>query len=525
MLDKQRIVYALYEISLAIQPKEPENLLRDFLKLVMRKFEFSYAFAEIPDLGIRIEIPRNGNCTERISFDERICRVSFGRDRTIPEIYHSALKSVVDRLSYTLEYIMLAEEKYRRLFQNSGDVIVLVDDGGVVMEQNPAAIKVLGDMVGKKIDRKWLRPLVEHSGRFYSSATYDIPKLGKQIIARDITERLLLEERLKAEKEFIGAIIETANSLIVGLDEDGRIVLFNKKCEEVTGWKKEEAIGKNWFDVFIPEEDRERVLMEFERLKNGEHLIGMQPIITKDGKRIITWANTLVKRDSQKIVVGIGIDITDEVEARKRVEELVETLRIINRILRHDLLNDLCVVGGWLEVFKDTEDKKLVDQALKSIERSAELINRMRELENLVSTGENLKPYNVGDVVKKIVEKYGIQFKIEGNCIALADDALSSVIDNIVRNAIVHGKTDRIDITIGRKDDLCEIRIADYGKGIPDEIKDRIFEEGFVYGDTGHSGLGLYIAKKVVERYGGNIRVEDNEPNGIVFIVELRSAK
>ena len=103
----------------------------------------------------------------------------------------------------------------------------------------------------------------------------------------------------------------------------------------------------------------------------------------------------------------------------------------------------------------------------------------------------------------------------------LVDKAIYSVIDNIVNNAIVHGKTDRVDISIEDKGEFCEIRIADYGVGIPDDIKHLIFEEGFKYRSKG-SGLGLYIVKKVIERYGGEILVEDNKPSGAVFTLRIR---
>jgi two-component system sensor kinase len=65
------------------------------------------------------------------------------------------------------------------------------------------------------------------------------------------------------------------------------------------------------------------------------------------------------------------------------------------------------------------------------------------------------------------------------------------------------------------------MRIEDFGKGIPDEIKERVFEEGFAYGETGRSGLGLYIVKKVVERYGGRVEIENNSPRGTVVILRL----
>ena len=71
---------------------------------------------------------------------------------------------------------------------------------------------------------------------------------------------------------------------------------------------------------------------------------------------------------------------------------------------------------------------------------------------------------------------------------------------------------------------MYSIKIADYGKGIPESIKENIFEEGISFGDSKGSGLGLYIVKKTVERYGGSIIVEDNTPQGTIFIIKLKCA-
>ena len=97
-----------------------------------------------------------------------------------------------------------------------------------------------------------------------------------------------------------------------------------------------------------------------------------------------------------------------------------------------------------------------------------------------------------------------------------------SVLENIMRNAVIHSKTDRVDVDISSKDKSCQIKIADYGKGIPEPIKENIFEEGISFGDSKGSGLGLYIVKKTIERYGGSIVVEDNIPQGTIFTIKLK---
>jgi signal transduction histidine kinase len=76
----------------------------------------------------------------------------------------------------------------------------------------------------------------------------------------------------------------------------------------------------------------------------------------------------------------------------------------------------------------------------------------------------------------------------------------------------------------GQAELLSQVRQDDYGIGIPDEIKDKIFDEGFHYGETGHTGIGLYIVQTTVEEYGGMVFVEDNTPQGAVFIIRLKKA-
>jgi signal transduction histidine kinase len=95
------------------------------------------------------------------------------------------------------------------------------------------------------------------------------------------------------------------------------------------------------------------------------------------------------------------------------------------------------------------------------------------------------------------------------------------VIDNLLGNAIMHGLTDRVDIEIREAEGQCLISVADSGKGIPDEIKARVFEEGFKFGEYGNTGFGLYIVKKTMERYGGSVVVRDNHPRGTVFELRL----
>jgi PAS domain-containing protein len=88
---------------------------------------------------------------------------------------------------------------------------------------------------------------------------------------QDITERKLLEEQLKNERDFFTAVIQTSGALITVIELDGKITMFNKACEELTGYAADEVIGRTVFDLFIPMEEREAVTGVAARLFAGEN--------------------------------------------------------------------------------------------------------------------------------------------------------------------------------------------------------------------------------------------------------------
>jgi len=213
---------------------------------------------------------------------------------------------------------------------------------------------------------------------------------------------------------------------------------------------------------------------------------------------------------------------------KKNMEEANKTLKVANSILRHDIMNNLMVVGGSLDIYRMKKDEKFLQSATNAVDRTVELIKRMKELESVISPKE-MKQMDVRTVVEEVINKYSTtskaHFTVTGDANVLADEALTSVFDNIINNALTHSETHAVNITIRPGDSesgLCEIRVADEGVGIPAEVKPKIWQEGFKYGKSGQSGLGLFIVKRVLERYGASVTVEDNRPKGSVFVIHLR---
>lgn len=121
-------------------------------------------------------------------------------------------------------------------------------------------------------------------------------------------------------------IIEAAGALVVGMNTQGQITLFNKRCEEVTGYSEKEVLGKTIFPLLIPEDELAGVLERFRRLVNGKLPTYSPQVhwITKTGeKRLMQWNNTFVTDEAGKVeeIFGIGIEITEWKKAQQALKE------------------------------------------------------------------------------------------------------------------------------------------------------------------------------------------------------------
>ena len=149
------------------------------------------------------------------------------------------------------------------------------------------------------------------------------------ILRAEIAERKQVEEALKASKLFAENLVETANTVVITLSANANIKTFNRYAEELTGYKKTEVIGKNWFNVFIPQYDKPSAQKVFqELLKNTpDSFLYKNPILLKNGaQRLMSWRNNIILSNLESIsgILSIGMDITEQEldkEALRKSEE------------------------------------------------------------------------------------------------------------------------------------------------------------------------------------------------------------
>lgn len=153
-------------------------------------------------------------------------------------------------------------------------------------------------------------------------------------MARDVTDTWEAKEALQQAKETLEAIIETAGALIVMVDQDGKIAHFNRACEELTGYRREEVLGKPLLDLLVPEGWREIVQARYANPHDPSlREPHANPWRTRSGEeRMIEWRCTPLAGGllGGVSMVGVGVDVTERV---KLEQELTDTSHLLQHVL------------------------------------------------------------------------------------------------------------------------------------------------------------------------------------------------
>ena len=347
-------------------------------------------------------------------------------------------------------------------------------------------------------------------------------KSGKMNISNTNPSKKSLSFR---HKDFVNdPFLEAIDEWVWEMDLNGIHTYSNAAVEKILGYKVDEVVGYSTMKLWTKIQKQSQLDTFQKSLTAGNAWKNYAAyFVHKDGSiRILLSSAIPIYDEGGKLsgYRGIDRDITERVMNENSLKTQREHVKLINQVIRHDVSNDLSVINSSVRLYENTEDKKYLGEIKKRLKKSVKLIQNMREHEAYILDDDDLKVFSVQDVLISITEdKEDVEFEINGNSHFLADKVVYSVFENIINNAIIHGGANRICIDIKRESFQCIVSIEDNGKGIPNEIKDKLFEEGFKYGPAGNTGLGLHIVKKAMEKYRGNIAVEDGSPSGAKFIL------
>jgi PAS domain S-box-containing protein len=340
-----------------------------------------------------------------------------------------------------------------------------------------------------------------------------------------------LYQRVALEREQSVAILANIADGIVAVDREGRVVLWNRAAEEITGVPASEAIGR------APAQVLQR---ELQSEAGGNRLIAIQ----RGGEEIWLSLSEAVMRDPGGVVAGRIFafrDISAEHVVETMKSDFVSTVSV-------ELRAPLTSIYGFAETllredveFGAEERRTFLEFIARETERLTATVDALLNVARLDS-GEltvAIEPTDVVPVVDEVVQGARTALNGEGHTIVIevereqlaahADrEKLRQVLDQLVSNAIKFSP-DGGTVTVSAREtaDGIELSVTDEGVGVPPSERDRIFSKFYKAGEgqTRGTGLGLFIAQGLVQEMGGKIRVDSSEGGGSRFAFALPRAE
>jgi PAS domain S-box-containing protein len=501
-------------------------------------------------------------------------RVRVVRDPQGTILYYDGSLVDITEQRRSEEALRASEARYRALVESSPDGIGIHQDGRVVFV-NPAGARLLGaqnpdELVGKpamdllhpdyrEVVRERIRrslaegqpapPLTEKfirlDGTVIDVEVTAVPIIWEgrpamQVVFRDITERKRMEEELKASEERYRDLFENANDGIYILDRAGRIVSFNRKAEEITGYTVEEVRGQSYTLLVSSGPERKKARRAFLKNMRGQPDKTELTIIRKDGREVILELSTRPIWQGGQIVgiQGIARDITERKELERLKSDFISTVS-------HELRTPLTSIKGYVDLVLagdvgplTPEQKEFLTIVSQNTTRLTELINDLLEIERLESGRIEFEfdELDLAEVLENVArslhvnaEQKGLEFLTEipsGLKVRGDRDRLTQVFLNLLSNAIKYTPAGTVELRAHQEDDAVVVEVRDTGIGLSESDLQKLFQKFFRSDNpyvrkVGGTGLGLSIAKAIVERHGGTITVTSQLGQGSTFTVRL----
>jgi len=347
---------------------------------------------------------------------------------------------------------------------------------------------------------------------------------------------------LQEAEERYRSLFETAVEGIYKTTPDGsRYVMANASMAAVLGYDTPESLQRSVddvaTDVFV---DTERYEEYRTRLSENDEIESFEyRVRRRDGE--VRWvadnARRLYDDGAPAGYRGGVIDITELKAYEDRLQRRNEELEALNRVLRHDIQNDMQVVRGSAEYLLDRVEPDERDVVAKIHDTSDHVIGLTENARTFIETLEgaaepDLEPTPVRDLLLAELDRQrdttDASFELTTTVPSVdvtANQLLSSVFRNLMTNAVNHNDSNnpRVKLSTTLAEDHVEIRVADNGPGVPDERKDDIFGKGAQSVASEGTGIGLYLVNQLVENYNGEVWVEDRAGggSGAVFVLRI----
>ncbi|HEX7335667.1 MAG TPA: ATP-binding protein [Gemmatimonadales bacterium] len=354
-----------------------------------------------------------------------------------------------------------------------------------------------------------------------------------------LNQEIEVRTRMESAVHQLAAIVESSDDAILATTLDGRIMTWNPGAERLYGYTRSEVVGKH---VSLLHDRTHRGAELFQRIGKGGRVNRLEVVnLTKDGRRIdVSLTVSPIVDPGGRIISAstIARDITERKLLDRMKDDFVGTVS-------HELRTPLTAIKGFIELVADGDagpvsetQREFLQVAARNSDRLGVLINDLIDM-NLIESQRfevRLQPLDLRTVLSEVAATFrtmaqtkGLTFREDVGDLpmVLGDSArLVQVFSNLVSNAIKYTPRGEVGIEARSSGSGVEVTVHDSGIGLSREEHAQLFTRFFrgrssVVAEAGGTGLGLVIAKTIVERHNGAIDVESRPGAGSRFRVTI----
>lgn len=342
---------------------------------------------------------------------------------------------------------------------------------------------------------------------------YMIDYEKEEIWSKILQNESISEIRMPLGKGIAGSVAQTGD--VIYTEDAYKDPRFNPEIDRITGYHTRSILC-------MPMKD-----------KNG-HIIGVFQLLNKE--------NELFKKEDEKFIEALSAHASIAIENARVTQEMLLNERYsavgtMASTILHDLKSPMHTIKIYTEALRkisgNEEALTLADEIIKQIDKLVSMVQEILDFTRGVST-TNMLEVEIGELfdtilsfLEKKLKSHNLKlikkFEYTGPCV-LDPDKIERIFLNIFNNSIdaMSGQESGV-ITVSTKsiNNKLQIMIRDTGKGIPEEIRDKIFNPFFSFGKKHGTGLGMSIVKKIIEEHNGMIEFETEEEKGTTFYIYL----
>jgi len=379
-------------------------------------------------------------------------------------------------------------------------------------------------------------PFTEAESYFVETAA----RLAEQTLEQQSYERTIADRdrQIVTKEEVYRSVCEASFDLIVRIDSEGRFSFVSSDCADLLGRPPEWYLGEP-FTAMLPDREAIEAAEEiYDAVMSGETVVReFFPFEHRNGDPVLVdlrvapvYAGDATPEDRTPAdIVGVQGMVRDA-SGRQRNRRMI---RILNRVLRHNLRNDLNVIGGYAEMLRDQLEGEKAAHADKIVDKTARLTSlstAARELERNIDTPPEINSVDIIPVVRQLVteieDEYPeatIDLQTPETAVAESSQRLATAVRELLVNAATHaGDAPSITVQVTVGDAFTSIRIADDGPGLPEQDR-AVLVSGDESSLTHGSGLGLWLVHWIVDTLDGRLRLRDGTEGACLEIALRRS--